>query len=117
MPPDRLARANRGVTFQIAAEGAFIADAARTVEIFEQKGNDHVDGMLFAYLPREKVLIEAEAFSGPRQPLNAPVADPGPFTVNLWQNLHRLNLAPEIVLPIHGRMAKAEELRFAAGVK
>jgi len=28
-----------------------------------------------------------------------------------------LNLAPETVLPIHGRMVKVDELKFAAGVK
>jgi glyoxylase-like metal-dependent hydrolase (beta-lactamase superfamily II) len=114
--PDRLARANRGVTLMPISEGSIFTDGTRTVEIFEQRGNDHVDGMLFVYLPREKVLIEADAFS-PRQPVTAPAANPNPFTANLWQNIQRAHLTPEIVLPIHGRMVKAEELRFAAGAK
>jgi glyoxylase-like metal-dependent hydrolase (beta-lactamase superfamily II) len=115
--PDRLARANRGATFLALTEGMVFADATRTVEIFEQKGNQHVDGMILVYLPREKILIEADAFSGPREPLTAPVANPSPFTVNLWQNVQRLNLAPETIVPIHGRMVKVDELKFAAGVK
>ena len=116
--PDRLARANKGATFQEVMEGVVMADATRTVEIFEQRGNQHADGLIVVYLPREKILIEADAFSGGRgAPVTAPVANPNAFTVNLWQNLERSHLAPETVLPIHGRVAKAEEVKFTAGVK
>jgi glyoxylase-like metal-dependent hydrolase (beta-lactamase superfamily II) len=113
--PDRLARAPRTITFQPVTEGSIFSDATRTVEIFEQRDNPHVQGLNIVYLPKEKILIEADAFSAPRQPITERAANPSAFTANLWQNIERAHLTPEIVLPIHGRVAKLDELRMAAG--
>jgi glyoxylase-like metal-dependent hydrolase (beta-lactamase superfamily II) len=113
--PDRLARAPRTITFQPVTEGSIFSDATRAVEIFEQRDNPHAQGLNIVYLPKEKILIEADAFSGPRQPITERAANPNSFTANLWANVERAHLAPEIVLPIHGRMTKVDELRMAAG--
>ena len=35
-----------------------MTDGTRTMEIYRMQGFSHVDTMLFAYLPKEKILIE-----------------------------------------------------------
>jgi len=115
--PDRLARANRAVTLQAISEGNIFSDATRTVEIFEQRGNQHAEGLIFVYLPKEKILIEADAYSGPRQQITQPPARANTFAGNLWQNIERLHLSPETILPIHGRMVKVDELKMEVGAK
>jgi hypothetical protein len=40
-----------------------------------------------------------------------------PATRNLWENIERLRLDVQTVLPIHGRMTKVDELKLEAGVQ
>jgi hypothetical protein len=69
--------------------------------------------MLIAYVPKAKVLIEADVFNP--APANAP---PGPVVqenVNLYENLKRLNLDVQQITPLHGRMVSIADLRRAVG--
>jgi hydrogenase maturation factor HypF (carbamoyltransferase family) len=91
-----------------------LTDGTRTVELLHIAGNTHHSGLIMAYLPKEKILVEADAYT----PLAAnapapPVANP--FTVNLAENLKRLNLAVDQVLPLHGRIVPIAELHKAIG--
>jgi hypothetical protein len=66
------------------------------------------------YLHKEKILIEADAYT-PGAPGAKPAAAPNNANaVNLVQNVQRLKLAVDTVLPLHGRIAKGEEM-MAAG--
>ena len=49
-------------------------DATRTVEIHVIKGLPHADGLVVAYLPKEKILVYADMFNLP--PANGPGAEP-----------------------------------------
>jgi glyoxylase-like metal-dependent hydrolase (beta-lactamase superfamily II) len=115
--PDHLARSSRrvnsveGVRFQ-----RVISDGTRTVELYHIAGNPHHDGLLMAYLPREKFLIQADAFTPP--PPNAPPPTIiNPFSVNLAENIGRLGQPVEQLLPLHGRMVPVAELYKAIGRK
>jgi len=67
-----------------------------------------------AYLPKEKLLVEADAYT-PAAP-NAPQpAQPNPFSVNLYDNVERLKLAVDQMLPLHGRKVPLAELQKAIG--
>jgi glyoxylase-like metal-dependent hydrolase (beta-lactamase superfamily II) len=50
------------------------SDATRTLEIHVIKGLPHADGIVVAWLPKEKILVYADMFNYP--PANAPVPDP-----------------------------------------
>ena len=50
----------------------------------------------------------------PVQPAAGP-AKPNPNHVNLVENIQRLKLRPERILPLHGRIVPAAELYSAAG--
>lgn len=46
-----------------------LTDGARTLEIHHVRGNLHSEGLLMAYLPTEKLLIQADAWSGAVRPV------------------------------------------------
>ncbi|PYN66211.1 MAG: MBL fold metallo-hydrolase, partial [Candidatus Rokuibacteriota bacterium] len=79
-------------------------------------GNLHHDGLIMVYLPKEKILIEADAYT-PLPPNATPptAANANPYTVNLADNLKKQNLDVAQVLPLHGRIVPVAELHKAAG--
>ena len=58
----------------------------------------HVEGMLVAYLPAEKIIIEADLYDTPGP------GEPRPATANrsFYNHVHRLGLDVETIAPIHG---------------
>jgi glyoxylase-like metal-dependent hydrolase (beta-lactamase superfamily II) len=91
-------------------------DGDRMVEVYYIDNSVHAQGFLMVYLPKEKILIEADAFT-PGAP-NAPApAVPNALHVNLVQNMERLKLDVAQILPLHGRMVPVSELYTAIGKK
>jgi glyoxylase-like metal-dependent hydrolase (beta-lactamase superfamily II) len=66
------------------------------------------------YLPKEKLLSEADVFTPPAAGTPPPMP-PSPFTVNFAENLKRLNLAVDRLLPLHGRIVPIADLHTAIG--
>jgi hypothetical protein len=70
--------------------------------------------MLMAYLPKEKILVNADLYSPP-----APGAQPAPPTAamrTLYENIRKLKLAPAQHVPIHGRVGTNDEfMKMFAG--
>ncbi|MGQ0736924.1 MAG: MBL fold metallo-hydrolase [Acidobacteriota bacterium] len=114
LAPDAMAKSGRTATFETVGDKHVLTDGKRTLELHHIKGNAHNDGMLMAYLPRERILVQADAFNPP--PPNAPPpATPNPFSVNLWENLQALKLNVTTILPIHGRAVTPKDLAIAIG--
>lgn len=111
--PDRLSRSGRKAAFQAVADKDVFNDGSRTVEIHRIAGGDHNDAFLMVYLPREKLLIEADAFT-PGAPNTPPPATANPHHLNLVANIERLKLDVERILPLHGRVVPLAELYTAA---
>lgn len=90
-----------------------ITDGSRQLVLYYMKGNQHDAAMLMAYLPTEKWIIEADAYStdasgrplfGPPEP---PQNAPPDFARccdarNLYDNVQRLKLDVKTIVPIHG---------------
>lgn len=112
--PDRLARANRTPVIQAVADTRVLSDVTRTIELHHIRGNLHNDALLMAYLPKEKLLIQADAFAA-RPPDARPLPSPSPFTVNLWENIQRLKLDVETIVQLHGGLEPLAALAKAAG--
>ena len=91
-----------------------LSDGTHTVELYLIKGTVHGDGLIMAYLPKEKLLVEADVFT-PAPPNAAALAQPNPAQVNLYDNIERLNLAVDQILPIHGRKVPLAELQKSIG--
>ena len=112
--PDHLATSGRKGKVESVRDKRVLTDGTRAVEIHHIAGNLHEDGMLMVYLPKEKLLIEADAYtpSAPNAPRPALV---NPNTVNLADNITKLGLAVDQILPIHGRMVPLAELHKTIG--
>jgi len=71
-----------------------------------RQGN-HSNDMLMAYLPKEKILVNADLYSPPAQGAGPTAATPGMRT--LYQNMQLLKLDVAKHVPIHGRVATNDE--------
>jgi glyoxylase-like metal-dependent hydrolase (beta-lactamase superfamily II) len=73
----------------------------------------HNDTFLMVYLPKEKLLIEADAYT-PLPPNTPPPATPNANNVNLIANIERMKLSVDKILPLHGRVVPTSELYATA---
>ena len=110
--------ASKGARPSVEAVGEqrVLTDGTQRLELYKIRGSNHADTMLIAYLPREKLLVEADLWNPPAQP-NAPppggvaLAEP----LNLWANIQRLKLDVAQIAPIHGRIVPFSDFRRAVG--
>lgn len=99
----------------VAVEGKMVLDdAQQLVEIHELKDSIHARGLLMVWLPREQLLIQADAYTPGAAGAPAP-AVPNANHLNLVQNLDRLGLVPQRILPLQGRVVPAAELYRQVG--
>lgn len=112
--PDRLAASGRRADITGVAGQAVLGDATRRIEVHEIQGSVHAQGFLMVYLPREKLLVEADAYT-PGPPGSPPPPAPNANHVNLVQNIERLGLQVDRILPLHGRVVPMSDLLLAIG--
>ena len=111
--PDSLAKSKRRAVVEGFRDKRVFTDAMNTLELHHIRGNLHHDGLLMAYLPKQKVVIQADAFH-PR-PGAKPYPTPPQFTVNFYENIQRLKLDVSQVLHIHGGTDSIATVAKAAG--
>jgi glyoxylase-like metal-dependent hydrolase (beta-lactamase superfamily II) len=116
LEPDRLAKSKKKPVFQAMGDNMVLTDGTRSVELYQIGGNTHHDGIIMGYLRKEKILIEADAFS-PGPAGAEPPKVPNPFSVALDANVRRLNIDVDRIVPIHGRVVPYSELLAAIGKK
>ena len=105
--PDRLAQSQKKAVIETVGDKKVLTDGTRTLELHLIKGNPHNDGILMAFLPKEKILIEVDVFNPPNPATanvtaGAAAAPINPNTVNIVDNVERLKLDFEKILPLHG---------------
>ena len=111
--PDRLARMPRAPMIETMKDKRVLADRTMTLELYHVRGNPHSEGLLMAYIPKEKLLIQADAFA-PR-PGVPPLPAPSPYTINLVENVERLKLDVERVAHVHGGVDSYKTVLAASG--
>jgi hypothetical protein len=94
-------------------------DATRTVEIHVIRNLPHADGLVVAWLPKEKILVYADMFNFP--PPGQTVADPPVIGTRIFlENITRLGLDPEKILSIHAmnpdRLVTLQDIRSSMGM-
>lgn len=92
-----------------------LTDGKQTIEVYATNGDSHTNEYTLIYLPKQRVLVEADAFSpGPVD--TPPPASPEPDAVKLDAEIQRLQLPVRTIAPIHGRGPVAlDELRKFIG--
>jgi glyoxylase-like metal-dependent hydrolase (beta-lactamase superfamily II) len=111
--PDALAKSGKKPVIEGVDEKRVITDGKQTIELYRLQGTDHAEGMLIAYLPKEKVLVEADVYTPAAA--GAPSAPPTKEMLNLYDNIERLKLDVKQITPIHGRLVTMEDLKKAVG--
>jgi glyoxylase-like metal-dependent hydrolase (beta-lactamase superfamily II) len=111
--PDLLAKSGAPVRVEGVDGKRTYSDGSRTVELHLIGQSVHADGFMMVYLPREKLLIEADAYT-PLPPNTAPPSTPNANHVNLINNIEGLRLSVDRVLPLHGRIVPLGELYTTA---
>jgi glyoxylase-like metal-dependent hydrolase (beta-lactamase superfamily II) len=107
LQPDTLAKnATRLVVETVDDEKAY-SDPAMTVQLYHVAGNPHSDTMLMAYIPRERVLIQVDAYS--------PGAGPHLYAANLLENIQKRKLRVDRIVPLHGAIGPMADLAKAVG--
>ncbi|MGI9260347.1 MAG: MBL fold metallo-hydrolase [Gammaproteobacteria bacterium] len=107
LEPDRyslypLEEWSEGYVFETVREKYILGDEMRILELHHVQDLDHVAGMLIAYLPAERLVIEADLYTPPT-PGTEVSAMPSASNLTFYENLQRLDLDVEMIVPIHGR--------------
>jgi glyoxylase-like metal-dependent hydrolase (beta-lactamase superfamily II) len=114
--PDALAKSGAKVTVMGVDSQRTFSDGARIVEVFMIEDSVHAQGFMMVWLPRERLLVQADGYT-PGAPGSPAPAQPDANNVNLAQNIDRLRLNVERILPLHGRVVPLAELHTAIGRK
>jgi glyoxylase-like metal-dependent hydrolase (beta-lactamase superfamily II) len=111
---DTLAKASKKPRIEGVGEKRVLKDDTRTIELHHVMNLDHTDGMLIAFLPKEKVLFTAD--------FNIPAAGQpvSPSIGTLVQNVERLKLDFDRHVLVHAPnpdrpLTKADLLALAKG--
>jgi glyoxylase-like metal-dependent hydrolase (beta-lactamase superfamily II) len=119
--PDRQSTAKKKISIETMADKKVLTDGNHVIELHRLQGSNHNDGLIAAYLPKEKILVEADAFNPPAQANAPPPTPPTANNLNLVENIDRLKLDVETIIPIHyppdARKVGIAELNRAVGKK
>jgi glyoxylase-like metal-dependent hydrolase (beta-lactamase superfamily II) len=98
--PDKAQQNGRKPIVEAVGEKKVLTDGSHVVELYHLQNFGHHDGMLVAYFPKEKVLLEADGYN-PQATTATPPNPPSPFTSSLVDNVHRLKLDVQRIVPVH----------------
>ncbi|HEU0004547.1 MAG TPA: MBL fold metallo-hydrolase [Terriglobia bacterium] len=100
-PPTEI---SEGYTMEDVDEKYVLTDGTRNLEIYYVQGlGAHVEGMLMAYLPKEKIVIEADLYDPPAADEPLPEA-PSAVHRAFYKNVQQLGLDISTIAPIHGHV-------------
>jgi glyoxylase-like metal-dependent hydrolase (beta-lactamase superfamily II) len=95
-PPTELAE---GYYYETIRENFIISDGMRNLNVHYVNPLAHVEGMLIAYLPKEKLLFEADLFDTNQPRPQTPTRDQQSF----YDAVRKLGLDVAQIVPVHGR--------------
>jgi glyoxylase-like metal-dependent hydrolase (beta-lactamase superfamily II) len=107
--PDRLATNVSRLNIETVDEEREFTDRSMNVRLYHVAGNPHSDTMLMAYIPRDRTLIEVDAFS--------PGAAANPYAANLLENIEKRKLKVDTIVSLHGANATFADLVKVVGTK
>jgi glyoxylase-like metal-dependent hydrolase (beta-lactamase superfamily II) len=98
--PDKAQQLGKKPVVEAVGEKKVLTDGTHVIELYHLQNFGHHDGMLIVYLPKEKVLLEADGYN-PQAATATPPNPPSPFTVSLLDNIQRLKLDVQRIVPVH----------------
>ena len=121
--PDRLSMMNPQpkINVEYVGESKKMVGGDNEIDLYHVDNSQHNDSNLIIYLPKQKVLVEADEFNVLGNPApTTPAPNPNKYQVNLLANIERLHLDVDRIIPIHlpnpeTRKVTLQELKLAAG--
>ena len=121
--PDRLSMMNPKpkTMVEYVADSKKMMGGGNEIDLYHVQNSMHNDANLIVYLPKQKVLIEADEYNVLGNPApTTPAEKPNQYQINLLANIERLHLDVDRIIPIHlpnpeTRKVTLQELRLAAG--
>ncbi|MBZ5673070.1 MAG: MBL fold metallo-hydrolase [Acidobacteriia bacterium] len=120
--PDNLQKKNAKpkIKVEYAGDKKVLTDGEHVIELHHLMNSTHDANMMVVYLPKQKILIEADEFNVLNPTPTAPVPMPNQYQINLLANIERLHLDVDRIIPIHlpnpaTRKVTLQELKFSAG--
>jgi glyoxylase-like metal-dependent hydrolase (beta-lactamase superfamily II) len=114
--PDRLQQSKKQAVIEVTGNKKTLTDGTRTLELDLIQNNPHNDGIMLAFLPKEKIVVEADLYNPPAANAPAPAANApaNPGALALLDNVEKLRLDFETILPLHGpgKMTRADLYAF-----
>ena len=111
-PPTELAE---GYQYETVRENYWLRDGTRAMHISYVQPLGHVEGMLVAYLPDARLLVEADLYDPPADPQTPPTAAASAANRSLYRHVQRLGLDVETIVPIHGQPTPWSDLASLVG--
>jgi glyoxylase-like metal-dependent hydrolase (beta-lactamase superfamily II) len=104
MKPDIVARwppteLSEGYNYEAVQENYVISDNARILRVYYVQPLRHVEGMLMAYLPAERIAFQADLFDTHEPPKAAQL----PAMRTLYNQVERMKLEVATLAPVHGK--------------
>jgi glyoxylase-like metal-dependent hydrolase (beta-lactamase superfamily II) len=106
--PDSLQKTPHAVVIESYTGRRVLTDGNRQIELYALP-TSHAEDFQLVYLPREKILIEADHASPRKNQIR-----PGPNPKELLQGIEQLKLDVAIIAGIHGDTGNMDGLRAAA---
>ena len=94
-PPTELAE---GYQYETVRENYVLSDGTRNLNVYYVHPNQHAEGMLMAYLPKEKLLLEADLVNT-HEPLPATLSND---QESFYRAVQALKLDVSQIVPVHG---------------
>jgi glyoxylase-like metal-dependent hydrolase (beta-lactamase superfamily II) len=115
--PDRLSKSRKPLRLQTVGSESTLTDGMRTIKLYTMTGFDHTDDMLLVYLPKERILAEADAYTPTAIPTTPLIPTKVPYAAALYANLQHLKLQVTTIAPFHGtRTVGLAEVARQAGI-
>ena len=105
--PDALVRNPQPLTLELVTRDEVyeLGDGRRTLQLVRIFEDEHAAGILMGYLPRERILIEVDAFT--------PASNAAPFAANLLKNVSDMQWRVDRIVPLHGAVVEFSDLEQA----
>lgn len=110
--PDALTSQPKPLAIETVSDTKVLSDGTRRLEIHAIKDSPHCAAFLMVYLPKERLLVEADAYQPPPRAGVPPRIHP--FSANLLENIRDRGLRVDRILPIHGYIVPFADLVAAA---
>lgn len=108
--PDTLSRAPRAPVIETFSGKRVFSDRTMTLELLELGPNSHVDEMVFAWLPRERLVFQGDLLMLSDQ---GEVSPANTLSMEFLRKVDALGLPVETIAGVHGRVGTIGDLRSA----